>query len=309
MKNVNVEKQYTDGTQKLNRGIKRYIFDIIAAVIILAIIAATLHIFDVYDMSNPEEIKSFFVDWVPYFLASILLNGDLYEKGIFVGKSVKEYIDAKHAYSEKVSTIDGHKLSKVTDFCIYYNTESLISLRKAILKEQGLSYEQFDKEYKTKDATYPGLKTWTEEKLKSELTSEQVDAVLQAKKVKVKGINTNLLLGNEDVNDPTNIGLTEKQLTMRRNIWITIRYLFMTGLMSVLFIKDITKWRWGGLLEVLFKLTFVVARALMSYLKGYTDTVVHHTNHLIRKTDILQIFDVWYDKNYPNGENTSEVSD
>ena len=171
MKNVNIEKQYTDSTQKLNRGIKRYIFDIIAAVIILAIIAATLHIFDVYDMSNPEEVKSFFVDWVPYFLASILLNGDLYEKGIFVGKSVKEYIDAKHAYSEKVSTIDGHKLSKVTDFCVYYNTESLISLRKAILKEQGLSYEQFDKEYKTKDATYPGLKTWTEEKLKSELTS------------------------------------------------------------------------------------------------------------------------------------------
>lgn len=309
MTNQNVEKQYTDVTQKLNQGIKRYIFDIIAAVIILAIIAATLHIFDVYNMSKPEEVKSFFVDWVPYFLASILLNGDLYEKGIFVGKSVKEYINAKHAYSEKVSAIDGHKLSKVTDFCIDYNMESLISLRKAILKEQGLSYEQFDKEYKTKDATYPGLKTWTKEKLKSKLTSEQVDAVLRAKKAKVKGININLLLGNDDVNDPTNIGFTEKQLTMRRNICITIRYLFITGLMSVLFIKDINEWRWGSLFEVLFKLAFVVARALMSYLKGYKDTVVHHTNHLIRKTDILQIFDVWYDKKYPNGEDTSEASD
>ena len=309
MTRQNVEKQYTDATQKLNQGIKRYIFDIIAVVIILVIIAATLHIFDVYDMSNPEEIKSFFVDWVPYFLASILLNGDLYEKGIYVGKTVKEYINAKHAYSEKVSTIDGHKLSKVTDFCIDYNTEALISLRKAILKEQGLSYEQFDKEYKTKDATYPGLKTWTKEKLKSTFTSEQVDAVLRAKKAKIKGININLLLGNDDVNDPTNIGFTEKQLTMRRNIFTTIRYLFMTGMMSVLFIKDVTQWRWGGLLEVLFKLAFVVSRALMSYLKGCKDTVVHHTNHLIRKTDILQIFDVWYNKNYPNGESTSEVSD
>ena len=309
MTKANVEKQYTDGTQKLNQGIKRYIFDIIAAVIILAIIAATLHIFDVYDMSNPEEIKLFFVDWVPYFLASILLNADLYEKGIFIGKSVKEYVDAKRIYSEKVSAIDGHKLSKVTDFCIDYNTESLINLRKAILKEQGLSYEQFDKAYKIENTTYPGLKTWTKEELESRLTSEQINVVLRAKKAKVKGINTNLLLGNEDVNDPTNIGFTEKELTIRRNILITIRYLFMTGLMSVLFIKDIAEWKWGGLFEVLFKLTFVVARALMSYLKGYKDTVVHHTNHLIRKTDILQIFDVWYSKNYLNIENTHEVSD
>lgn len=308
MTSTTVEKQYTNCTQKINQGVKRYIFDIIAAVIILTIIAATLHIFDVYDMSKPEEVKSFFVDWVPYFLASILLNGDLYEKGIFVGKSVKEYIDAKLAYSEKVSVIDCHKLSKITDFCIDYNTESLINLRKAILKEQGLSYEQFDKEYKTKDETYPGLKTWNKKELKSRLTPEQISVVSRAKKAKVKGINANLLLGNEDINDPTNIGLTEKQLTMRRNVWITIRYLFITALMSVLFIKDITKWRWCGLLEVLFKLTFVVARASMSYLSGYKDTVVHHTNHLIRKTDILRIFDVWYSKNYPNEENTSKVS-
>lgn len=309
MTKSNVEQTYTDGSERLNKGIKRYIYDIIAAVVVLAIIAATLHIFDVYDLSNPDDVKSFFVDWVPYFLASVLLNGDMYEKGIFVGKAVKDYLDARKAYSEVVCKIDGHKLSKVTDFCIDYNEESLISVRKAILKEQGLSYEQFDEKYISKDEILPALKTWTDEQLEKYLTSEQVSVIKRAKKAKIKGINANLLLGNEDVADPTNIGMTEKEMTMRQNIKTTLIYLVVTGLMSVVFVKDITEWKWGGLLEVLFKLTFVVARALMSYLKGYKDTVVHHTNHLIRKKDILDIFEVWYDKNYPNGENTLEVHD
>lgn len=306
MNKPNVEQTYTEGSQQLKEGIKRYIYDIIAAVIILAIIAATLHIFDVYDLSNGDDLKSFFVDWVPYFLASVLLNGDLYEKGIFVGKAVKDYLDARKAYSEAVGKIDGHKLSKVTEFCIDYNEESLINVRKAILKEQGLSYEQFDKEYKTKDETFPGLKTWTDEQLEKYLTAEQIEIVKRAKKAKIKGINTNLLLGNEDVADPSNIGMTEKEMTTWHNIKTTIIYLFITGLMSVVFVKDITKWQWGGIFEVIFKLTFVFARALMSYLKGYKDTVIHHTNHLIRKKDILDIFEVWYDSKYGKNEIAKE---
>lgn len=298
MTKPNVEQTYTDGSQRLNEGIKRYIFDIIAAVILLAIIAATLHIFDVYDLSNGDDVKSFFVDWVPYFLASVLLNGDMYEKGIFVGKAVKDYLEARKAYSEAVQKIDGHKLSKVTEFCIEYNEESLINVRKAILKEQGLSYEQFDVQYIAKDETLPGLKVWTNEQLEKYLTPEQVSVVKRAKNAKVKGINTNLLLGNEDVSDPTNIGMTEKEMTTRHNIKTTLIYLVITGLMSVVFVKDITEWKWGGIFEVIFKLTFVFARALMSYLKGYKDTVIHHTNHLIRKKDILDIFEVWYDNKY-----------
>ena len=254
-------------------------------------------------MGEPSEVQQFALDWVPYFVSSVLLNADMYEKGVFIGKQVEDFKKVKKAYSEKVGKIDGEKLSKVTEFCIWYNEDSLTNLRKAILKEQGFTLDQFDNEYivkvdDDKSVKYPGHKYLSNEDLDRLLTKEQKKVVKRAKKATVKGINTNILLGNEDVSDPTDIGPNEKELTIRHNIKTTIIYLFVTGAMSLIFVKKINEWQWTGIIEVIFKLSLIFGRALMSYLKGYKDTVVTHSNHLIRKTDILDIFEVWYDKNF-----------
>lgn len=294
-----VEENYTNGEQNIKSGIKRYIYDVVAAAIALVIIAASLHIFDIYDLSDGEDIKNFFIDWVPYFIASILLNGDMYEKGAFIGKETLRYIKILEAYSKKVTTLTGEKLTSIGAFCIYYNEKSLRERRQDILRKEGVSYDEFDKDFvkivNGEKTTFKPLKMWTKEELDETYGVNARKAIFQAKKASIKGINTNVLLSSFDVKDPTNIGATEGQLKLHRNIFVTVRYLFASGLMSIIFIKDIAQWHWAGIVEVIFKLAYVFARALMSYFKAYSDITIKVAGHITRKTDILNEFDYWYE--------------
>lgn len=294
-----VEEGFTNGEQNLKSGIKRYVYDIVAATIAIVIIAASLHIFDVYDLSNVEDIKNFFVDWVPYFVASILLNGDMYEKGVFIGKETLRYIKILETYSKKVVTLTGERLTSLGAFCVYYNEKSLRERRQDILRKEGISYDEFDKDFTKivngEEKTFKPLKIWTKEELDETYGVNARNVIFQAKKVSIKGINVNVLLSSFDVKDPTNIGATEGQLKLHRNISVTIRYLFASGLMSIIFIKDVAQWHWAGIIEVIFKLAYVFARALMSYFKGYSDITTKVAGHITRKTDILNEFDYWYE--------------
>lgn len=294
-----VEETYTDGEQTVKEGIKRYVYDIVASAIALVIIAASLHIFDVYDLSDGEDIKNFFVDWVPYFIASILLNADMYEKGSFIGKETVNYLKVLASYSKKVVLLQGEKLLSMGEFCIYYNEKSLRERRQDILRKEGIDYDEFDKEFiKIVDGekkTFKPLKLWEKEELDAVYGVNARKAIVKAKNTTIKGINVNVLLSSFDVKDPTNIGATENQLKVTRNIATTVRYLFVSGLMSIIFIKDIEQWHWAGIIEVIFKLAYVFARALMSYFKGYSDITIRVAGHITRKTDILNEFDYWYD--------------
>lgn len=294
-----VEENYTNGEQNVKAGIKRYVYDIVAVTISLVIIAASLHIFDVYDLSDGDDVKNFFIDWVPYFVASILLNGDMYEKGAFIGKETLRYIKIIKTYSEKVTTLTGERLTSMGAFCIYYNEKSLRERRQDILRKEGVSYDEFDNEFTKiidgEKKTFKPLKMWTKEELDKVYGVNARKAIFQAKKTIIKGINVNVLLSSFDVKDPTNIGATEGQLKLYRNIFVTIRYLFASGLMSIIFIKDIAQWHWAGIIEVVFKLAYVFARALMSYFKGYSDITIKVSGHITRKTDILNEFDYWYE--------------
>ena len=287
---------YTEGEQQVKAGIRKYIFDIVAAVIILVIIAASLHILDIYDFSNPEEVGNFFVDWIPYFFASILLNADLYEKGVFIGKSTDNFSLVLGDYSTAAGKLTGEQLSAMGPFCIWYNEKAIVELRKDILRKEAIDYDIYNNAFEKDGQNYKPLKLWTKEELDKHYGKNARKAIIKANKAKIQGINAATLLSSFHVQDPTNIGKNESQMKKDYNIYVTIRYLFITGLMSVVFIKDIATWQWAGLLEVLFKVAYVFARAMMSYFKGYSETTVNLASHLTRKTDILKEFDVWYNK-------------
>ena len=285
-----VEDTFQQGRSQTIKELKKSAFDFIAVMIVAALVLASLDVFNLIDLST-MNIGDFVVSWVPYFLATILLTLDLYKKGVFVGKSTEKFQTIAKSYSDLANSLSGKQIRDLAPFCEKYNEDALVNLRTSILKEEGISYDDFNDTFTVNDETYAPLKTWTNEELvNAKYTKAQIKAIKLAKKTKVKGINVNILLSSINVNDPTNIGKGETELEKRVLISWAIKYLVSTMLMSLIVIKDVTTWGWVSLIGVLFKVIYMFARSFMVYFDGYDDITVSLANHITRKTDILKMY-------------------
>ena len=297
-----LEETYNDTVNTISNGIKKNIYDIVAGIIIIAILAASLHVFGLTDLSDPDQLPILLMDWLPYLAAAVLLNTDLYQKGVFVGKSVKTYLSTSNAYNKTVNELSGKQLDVLPEFCAEYNDKALIRVQREMLKAEGISYEYFDTE----------LRKLSEEDLFKRYPKRLAKLILRVKYVKVKGVNVNILLSSFDVKDSTDLGKTEMALSNSHTIWSTLRYIFTTLLMSFIIINDLSQWGWSILIVVVFKIAFLVSGTLMSYFKGYNNITVNLVAHIARKTDILKEFDEWCSikgiivKDSDDGENTEK---
>lgn len=300
-----MEENVQTGKSKTVKELKKSAFDFIAVIIIAALALASLDVFNLVDLTL-MNVGDFFISWVPYFLATVLLTLDLYKKGVFVGKSTDKFEAIAKSYSDLANSLSGQQIKELGPFCKKYNEDALIELRTNILKEEGIAYSDFDKEFTLNEKTFPALKTWTKKELiAGKYNKAQIKAINATKKAKVKGINVNILLSSINVSDPTNIGKGEMELEKRIFISSIIKYLVSTVLMSLIAIKDITTWGWASLIIVFFKVIYMFARSFMSYFSGYDDITISVANHITRKTDILKMF-----LNYiPPKEVVEEVSD
>lgn len=278
------------GKSKAIKELKKSTFDFIAVIIVAELVLASLDVFNLIDL-NAMNIGDFVVSWVPYFLATILLTLDLYKKGVFVGKSTGKFRTITKSYSDLVNSLSGKQIRDLGPFCEKYNEDALVSLRTSILKEEGISYDDFNSIFTVNDKIYVPLKTWTKEELiNAKYTKAQIKAIKLAKKAKVKGINVNILLSSINISDPTNIGRGETELEKLVLVSSVIKYLVSAMLMSLIVINDITTWGWASLIGVLFKVIYMFARSFMSYFNGYDDITVSVANHVTRKTDILKMY-------------------
>lgn len=285
-----VEDTVQYGKSRTMKELKKSAFDFIAVVIVAALVLASLDVFNLIDL-NTMNIGDFVVSWVPYFLATILLTLDLYKKGVFVGKSTDKFQTIAKSYSDLANSLSGKQIRDLGPFCEKYNEDALVNLRTSILKEEGISYDDFNSTFTIEDKTYAPLKTWTKEELiNAKYTKAQIKAIKLAKKAEVKGINVNILLSSINISDPTNIGRGETELEKRILVSSVIKYLVSTMLTSLIIIKDITTWGWASLIGVLFKVIYMFARSFMSYFSGYDDITVSVANHVTRKTDILKMY-------------------
>lgn len=278
------------GKSKAIKELKKSTFDFIAVIIVAALVLASLDVFNLIDL-NTINLGNFVVSWVPYFLATILLTLDLYKKGVYVGKSTEKFQTIVKSYSDLVNSLSGIQIKNLNPFCEKYNEDALVTLRTSILKEEGISYDEFNSPFLIDGKSYSPLKTWTrKELLSAKFTNAQINAIKTAKKAKIKGINVNVLLSSINISDPTNIGQGENELEKRTLISSITKYLISTMLMSLIVIKDITTWGWASIVGVLFKVIYMFARSFMSYFNGYDDITVSVANHVMRKTDILKMY-------------------
>lgn len=281
------------GRNKLVKEATSRAFDVIALCLILAMTAYALGVFDHREFTWSSMLE-IFINTVPFFLASQLLNINYYTKGTTTAKKSDRYIAISAEYSSRVADLTGEQVEKLDEFCLEYNEQCLKQIRIAELKRYGISYEEFM--YGDDALIYK-----TRKQLLEKYPSSVVNTIEKAKNARVCGISSSKLLSNMVVDDPTYLGQTEGTLRRTRMSVYSICSWFFTFLFSIIAVKNILEWGWTGIVIVLFKLLFSFAFAYMKYFDGYKDVAEKVSIQIARKSDHLKSFSHWFNERYHKG--------
>lgn len=305
--NKTVEEKVKEGVVNTTTTIKRHIFDLMSAIIIIALVVASLDAFGLREI-NKNTLGTLTAEWLPFLFASYLLDCNLREKGKFVGKETVNYRKAMMEYSKTASSLTGHQVQELSKYCSIVNERVLMEKQTAILKKEGLTYEQFSEEQTIEGIVIKPLKTMSrlelakhligDEHLWTAYTNSKIKAVIRAKNCKIRGHKVNLLLGSHNVEDETDLGPTELELERKRKTTSLLSYVGSTAAMTVIGINDIFTWGWAGIIIVIFKTAYSFVKSYRSYFGGYNDVVIVLTNHIVRKNDVLKMYLSWYDDTY-----------
>ena len=266
--------------------IKANMYDLLAAAIVIIMFVVALGVMSPKELTW-NSLKDVIVSWVPFFLTASFLNSDYYSKGNTI-----------NAYSKQVSTITGAQMSKLPEFCKYYNEQALEELQTSILTLASIPFERFN--YITYDKDGKEVKPLKvlslQDYKKLGYSKDEIKIIVRAKYASVKGIRHNQLLGNTSARDKTNIGRGEGDMTRARTIVSTLGQAVSMFVLCMIGMKDIMEWGWVQAIFVLFRMVWVLCKSYLQYLKGFNDITIRLSNHIARKTDILKEFEYWYSK-------------
>lgn len=289
------EKVQNISYQSKNK-IKNRIFDVIAVVVLIAAIAVNLGALEWKDITK-DTVIDLLAEFVPLLLTSMLLTTDFYQKGVFYGKNSQTFVSISSSYSNLVTNLNGKQIEKISEFCINYNEDALRKIQEPMLKKVAISYDLYD----VGKGNIPALKSLSKRKLKALGYDKNIySVILKCNKVKIKGLKVNNILGNQNVEDITDLGKNENELRAAHTFKSTVTYILTTSLMTLIAIRDIATWGWTSLLLVSFKLVYIFVRSYMSYFNGYNDITISLNNQLARKTDIIKQFLSWYENKFTN---------
>lgn len=290
----NATDSILDAKEKSKQFVKNRIFDVIALGIIVSMTALSLGVLELRDISI-HDILNIIVECIPFYLASMLLTTNYYTKGTFIAKLTDKFDNAVNYYSELVDKVDGKQMKMLPDFCKMYNERTLKNMRESMLKSVGITFKQFDEDTIENNKIHKALKTLSKAELLKLYNKDIVKVICKCKKVKIKGININILLGNINSNDPTDLGKTEKELSFSRRLNYALSYLLSIFVMALIGVKDVFEWGWIGILFTVFKLLYIACSSYMKYFQGYEDISTYLVSHLYRKSDVLKEFFSWYE--------------
>ena len=300
-----VEEKFNNVKSAAGSKIKNRIFDVIAVGVVLAAIAINLGALEWKEISS-DTLIDLLAEFVPLLLTSILLTTNYYQKGVFYGKNSPAFSAIAESYSTLVTSLSGEEIDNMSEFCTEYNELALRKIQEPMLKKVAISYELYDSGNPHLDIK--PLKILSKSKLSEMYDEHTVKVILKCNKIKIKGIKVNNLLGNENVDDISDLGKTENELRMKHNTFSAIKYTVSTAFMTLIAVKDILTWGWASVLLISFKLLFIFFRSYMSYFDGYNDITISLNNQLARKTDILKQFKYWFENKNKKLQNNLKIS-
>ena len=301
MTNPIEDPEVVDGTKrKVATMAKNKIFDLIGISIVLVMFFLGLGALKIIDFTA-ESLLNFIISFIPFYLATMLLNTNYYTKGSYKGKESEVYKNAMAAYSAIIDGLDGDQQLKLNDFVDWYNADALKRLQTSILKRGSISYERFACVTKNSEGKIQQpLQTCSYSEVFSLYNEYVANIVEKAKHAHIKKISTNILLSNIQSVDPTDIGKGESQLRKTRlGVTGLVSFISVVAL-SLIGFKDIMEWGWVAAFVTLFKMVYIFARSYQMYFHAYDDITVSVVNHIARKTDILKQFKSWYTENFSN---------
>lgn len=303
--NVNNGEKFLNTKNKTTLFLKSRIFDFVAVGIVISLFMLTLGVLELREITL-SEMLNIVIESLPFYLAVNFLSMNYYSKGSFEGKLTENFITVSKTFSSRANGLTGKQISVITDFCEDYNFKVLKNRQSSVLRRSVLTYSDFAEDYVSKSYVDGELKITHHgplcNKSRRELTKllgvTAARTVMKAQRMTVKGLRVNLLLGNNDVDDATDIGCTESQLIKNRARSYAITSLFFIIILTVIAVKNVVEWGWAGLIYSVFKVLMIVCRSYTRFFEGYEDITVHLSNHLSRKTDILKEFDYWYEERF-----------
>lgn len=289
----NFATELNQNSKSLTNKIKTHAFDAIAVGLVIAIGLLNLGAIEIKNIGT--EILNILLEAVPFYLGSVALALNYYKKGVYSGKASKSFNEVVMSYSTIVNNFTGKQIDKLSDFCLRYNHKALLIKQEAILREVAISIKRFDENIKDElGHVLKPLKIAPDAELIATYGEYVGGKIIEAKAVKVKGINVNNLLGNSNVDDITDLGKSEHEMLKDRSKEYSIVYFVSILVMSLMGVKDILEWGWMGAFLLVFKMLYILCRSYMKYFEGYDDITVRLVNHISRKIDVLKEFDYWY---------------
>lgn len=288
-----------DNNKNLVKMAKDRVFDLIAVGLIVAVGLLNLGAIELRQITL-LSILNIILETVPFYLAAVTLALNFYKKGVYAAKTTDVFINCVKVYSHRVNKFTGKQLDNMSTFCTDYNNKATKILEENILRPVAITYERYKNVTYDKDGNElrPLCQLSKEELVKTQ-GPRVAEHVIHANNARIKGISVNILLGNNDVQDITNLGENESELLKKQTRSYITSFAVSTFLLTLMSIKDIMSWGWAGLVLLLFKLLFILCRCYMEYFKGYEDITIKVVNYISRKTDILKQFDYWYFLKYP----------
>lgn len=276
---------------------KNKVFDLIGISVVLVMFFVGLGALKLIDFTF-ESLLNFVISFIPFYLATMVLNTNYYTKGTYKGKESDVYKAAILAYSTITSNLNGDQQMKLTDFVDWYNADALKRLQTSILRRVSISYERFATMTYDKDGKeLPPLQTYSYNELLAMYNKYVATTIEHAKTAHVKKISVNILLSNVQSVDPTDLGKSEAQLRRTRLGLTGVASFISVIALSLIGFKDIMEWGWVAAFVTLFKMVYIFARSYQMFFKAYDDITVSVVNHIARKTDILKQFQSWYKEN------------
>lgn len=293
MSSVNdIAAELNENSKNLATRVKTHIFDFIAIGLVVAVGLLNLGAIEIRNIT--AELWNILLEAVPFYLGSVALALNFYKKGAYAGKMTDAFKNAVRHYSELIGRLTGEQIQRLNDFCLEYNRKALKLRQEAILRDAAISFELFDAGFKDENGEFhKPLKILTKNELESMYGPIVAEAVEKAKKVKIKGISSNNLLGNMSTDDITDLGRSEQEMLKHRSTEYSIVYSASILVMSLMGVRDILQWGWMGAFLVVFKLLYILCRSYMKYFEGFDDISVSLTNHLSRKSDVIKEFSHW----------------
>ena len=291
-----------EGKNKTSNFIKNKIFDVIAVGIMMAMTALSLGVVELREVGL-RDVFNMFLECVPFYLAATMLTLNYYTKGAFLGKTTAVYLNTSKMYSQAVDSLTGEQMNCIPSFCTYYNDRVLKNKKEALLRTVAITWKCYDEGINGEKP----IKILSNKEIKRKYGKETLKVIKECKRLKIKGVYSNILLGNSTSDDDTDLGETEKQLTVLRTGKCAITYAVSILFMSLIAVKDVLQWGWMGAFLTLFKVLYIACSSYMKYFVGYQDITVNIVNHMNRKMDVLKEFNYWYETVIKCNDNTDNV--